>query len=234
MKCGEILKLTERLLTIADLCKGSNAVIDVGCDHAKLPIYLIENNIVNKAIATDIRQGPVDNARKNVVANKMEDRIRINLCNGLADFGPEDGDTIIIAGMGAEEIVSIIDNAAWTKNENIKLILQPMTLEYKLREYLYKNGYEVRNEEIAIEGPKVYTIICASWTGKELKEENYNLFSDKLYQGRNRCTYIEKLIKRYSRMQEGHKLSAEGERDDLRQMLEMLDSTLEKMKKDQN
>lgn len=64
MKCGEILKLTDRLMTIAELCKGSDAVIDVGCDHAKLPIYLIENNIVNRAIATDIRQGPVDNAQK--------------------------------------------------------------------------------------------------------------------------------------------------------------------------
>ncbi|MBQ6867582.1 MAG: SAM-dependent methyltransferase [Clostridia bacterium] len=226
------MKLTDRLMTIAELCKGSDAVIDVGCDHAKLPIYLIENNIVNRAIATDIRQGPVDNARKNVAANKLEDKIRINLCNGLEDFGPEDGDTIIVAGMGAEEIVSIIDNAPWTKNENIKLILQPMTLEYKLREYLYKNGYEVRNEEIAIEGPKVYTIICASWTGKELKEENYNLFSDKLYYGRNRCTYIEKLIKRYSRMQEGHKMSAGGEVEELNTILEMLHNTLEKMKKE--
>ncbi|MBQ6835524.1 MAG: SAM-dependent methyltransferase [Clostridia bacterium] len=226
------MKLTDRLMTIAELCEGSNAVIDVGCDHAKLPIYLIENNIVNRAIATDIRQGPVDNARKNVAANKLEDKIRINLCNGLEDFGPEDGDTIIVAGMGAEEIVSIIDNAPWTKNENIKLILQPMTLEYKLREYLYKNGYEVRNEEIAIEGPKVYTIICASWTGKELKEENYNLFSDKLYYGRNRCTYIEKLIKRYSRMQEGHKMSAGGEVEELNTILEMLHNTLEKMKKE--
>lgn len=219
-------------MTIAELCKCSDAVIDVGCDHAKLPIYLIENNIVSRAIATDIRQGPVDNARKNVVANKLEDKIRINLCNGLEDFGPEDGDTIIVAGMGAEEIVSIIDNAPWTKNEKIKLILQPMTLEYKLREYLYKNGYEVRNEEIAIEGPKVYTIICASWTGKELKEENYNLFSDKLYYGRNRCTYIEKLIKRYSRMQEGHKMSAGGEVEELNTILEMLYNTLEKMKKE--
>lgn len=232
MKCGGILKLTERLLTIADLCKDSKAVIDVGCDHAKLPIYLIENNIVDRAIATDIRQGPVDNARKNVVANKLEDKIRINLCNGLADFGPDDGDTIIIAGMGAEEIISIIENAPWTKSNDIKLILQPMTLEYKLREFLYKNGYEVSNEEIAIEGPKIYTIIRASWTGAQLEEENFNLFSNKLYNGRNRRTYIEKLIKRYTRMQEGHKISASGEVEELNEILAMLNDTLDKMTKE--
>ena len=50
LKSGDNLKLTERLLKIAQLAKGSQKLIDVGCDHAKLPIYLIENGLAQSVI----------------------------------------------------------------------------------------------------------------------------------------------------------------------------------------
>ena len=77
------MKLTDRLLKIAELCENSRSVIDVGCDHAKLPIYLIENGIIERAVATDIKEGPIKNARKNIEANGLSDRIKTNLSNGL-------------------------------------------------------------------------------------------------------------------------------------------------------
>lgn len=203
----------------------------MGCDHAKLPIYLIENSIADSAVATDIRQGPVENAVKNIKAFGLQDKIKANLCNGLEDFNGEDCDTVIIAGMGAEEIIGILQKAEWTKSKDHRLILQPMTLEHKLREYLYKNGYYITEEDIAVEGSKIYVIFAVQWCDSELKEENYNLFTSKLYDAENRVAYIEKLIKRYEKKQNGYKISKGEECRDIKKITDMLYEVLGDMKR---
>ena len=228
MKCEEILKLTDRLLKIAELCENSRSVIDVGCDHAKLPIYLIENGIIERAVATDVKEGPIKNARKNIEANGLSDRIRTNLSNGLDGLSRDDGDTVIIAGMGGEEISFIISKAQWTRDRDVTLILQPMTMEHKLRAFLRENGYKTERECVAVEGKKVYIILKARFEGGEIPIENYDLFSNALEKDENRIYYIKKLINRYQKMQNGHIASKGEESEELAQKLSLLSDILQK------
>ena len=71
------IKLSDRLQTIADMVKKGSRIIDVGCDHAFLDIYLVKNNIVKKAIASDITKGAINQAIKNVNDYiKIKDKIK--------------------------------------------------------------------------------------------------------------------------------------------------------------
>lgn len=191
------MRLTPRLMAIAELCHTSKKIIDVGCDHAKLPIYLVQNGIIDSAIATDIKEGPIKSAKRNIEAQGVGERVKTNLCFGLRDFNACSADTIIIAGMGADEIMAILDDAKWTKSTEHKIIIQPMTGAPRVRRYLAKNGYAIKREIVARETGKMYTIMLAQWAQSEIKEENYFLFSDALMAEKNGIEYINNLHSRH-------------------------------------
>ena len=55
------MKLSKRLELLAYLVekhKKGNILADIGTDHAYLPCYLIEKNIIDKAYACDVAKGP--------------------------------------------------------------------------------------------------------------------------------------------------------------------------------
>ena len=91
--------LTKRLQTLADLAKNNDLVLDVGCDHGKLAIYLVENDYVNRVIASDLREKPLERAIEEVKLRGLEDRITCVLSNGIEHVN-ENVDLAIIAGMG--------------------------------------------------------------------------------------------------------------------------------------
>ena len=128
-------KLDSRLETALTYLRKDRIMADIGTDHAYLPIYSVLAGISSRALASDINQGPVKRADKNVRAFGLSDKIDVILCDGLAQaerFAPDD---IVIFGMGGELIAHIIDAAPFVLNENIRLILQPMTKSEILREY---------------------------------------------------------------------------------------------------
>ena len=157
-------KLSARLLAAADFVRQGSFVADVGSDHAYLPIYLCSLGKIRGALASDINEGPVARAKINIASYHLGKKISVLRTDGLSgveDFSPDD---IVICGMGGELICSIIDSAEWTKNKNIRLILQPMTHAEKLREYLLSNGFSIIGETILKED-KIYQIICAEYSG---------------------------------------------------------------------
>ncbi len=157
--------ISERLKLIASFVKKGALVCDVGTDHAYLPVYLSKTGIAKKIIATDIREKPLNNARKNV-EQSGEENIELRLCDGLSAVEKNEADTVIIAGMGGEVISGIIDRCEWIKNENIQLILQPMTSPEILREYLIKNGFSIDREIALFENGKIYSVISVVFIGK--------------------------------------------------------------------
>ena len=102
------MKLSKRLLTIADLIDTKN-VIDVGCDHALLDIYLTQEKQLN-CRGTDISSKVLENAKNNVKKYNLEKKIPLILTNGLENIKIKKDDTIIIAGMGASTILEILNN----------------------------------------------------------------------------------------------------------------------------
>ncbi len=154
------MKLTPRLQTIAELLPKGCRVGDVGSDHGYLVTYLVEQQWVTKAIATDINQGPVDNAISTLKENNMLDLVEVRLGGGLEPYQGDEIDVAVIAGMGGMLIRDIIqDRIALAKGLEF-LILQPMTQQYELRKWLVANDFEIFNEKNVREGNKYYEIFC--------------------------------------------------------------------------
>ena len=161
----EQIKINDRLLTAIPFVRNGKKFADIGTDHAYLPIYLVNEGIVNSAIAADINQGPLDKAQENINKYGFEENIKTVLCDGLAKIDPESVDDIAIFGMGGELIVKITDEATWLKDSDKRLILQPMTHPEKLREYLAKNGFYILGETISFDRGKIYQTICTCYDG---------------------------------------------------------------------
>lgn len=160
------IKLSKRLLKIAELVKIGGTVSDIGTDHAYLPIYLINNNIANYVYASDINEGPVECAKRHVLANGLSNKIEVFLAAGLDKIENCRSDTVIIAGMGGELIRDIISASDYFKNnKDAELVLQPMTHQADLRKWLCANGYSITNEELVFEDRRIYQIICAYYSG---------------------------------------------------------------------
>ena len=111
-----MITIDNRLRVCSEMVNGSGIVCDVGTDHAYLPAYLIENKICDYALASDINDGPLSFAEQTVKKYKFEDRIKLVKSDGLDKIPSENVSDIIIAGMGGETIVSILENVQWIKN----------------------------------------------------------------------------------------------------------------------
>lgn len=189
---------SKRMEALADLCQGARRVIDVGCDHAQLCALLVTEYGVEHAFASDIRPGPLENARRTIAELGLESRITPVLSDGLDAFGPGDGDTVIIAGMGGEEMTLILSRAPWAGDNGGQVILQPMTNIPKLRRWLAKNGYHVKKERVIQEGRKVYTAMNIQKGADESGAREYAyLFGTALLQDPLWPLYKEKLLTKY-------------------------------------
>jgi len=155
-----MIKLSQRLEAISSLVPINSKVIDVGCDHALLDIYLYQNNISNKLIASDINENALNNAKENIKKNKLEKSIETRLGNGLDTLTEKDDmDTIIISGMGSHTIVGILKNN-YHKLKNIDtIIIQSNTKIAFLRKELTKLNYIIADEIITLDNKKTYIII---------------------------------------------------------------------------
>ncbi len=158
--------LDGRLSVCAALVRSGTKLADVGTDHAYLPIWLALNGRIASAVASDIRQKPLDSGLENIRKYGCENIISVRLCSGLDDIHSEEADDIVMAGMGGELIAKLIDNAPWIKSNDKRLILQPMTKAHILREYLFENGFDIISETPCTASGKYYTVICSEYTGK--------------------------------------------------------------------
>lgn len=155
-----MIKLSPRLEAISSLVPSNSNVIDVGCDHALLDIYLYQNNISNKVIASDINSNALNNAKENIKKNNLEEYIETRLGNGLDTLKQEDEvDTIIISGMGAHTIVGILKNNLRKLYRVKTIIIQSNTKLEFLRKEVTKLNYKIEDEEIIEDNNKIYTII---------------------------------------------------------------------------
>lgn len=155
-----MIKLSERLKTVGDLTLNSDSsyIIDVGCDHALLDIYLLQNNKDLKVVASDNKTKPLENAKKNIIKYSFLDKIELILKDGIKDIN-KDIDTVIISGMGAETIISILNDGV-SELSHIKRLIISSNNKYKMiREKITSLGYIINNEKIVYEEDKYYTII---------------------------------------------------------------------------
>ncbi len=159
--------LGARLLKVSEYIRDGAVLCDVGCDHAKLPIYLSRQGRIKHAYATDINIGPIESARSNINDSGLSDKIQCILTDGLWGTEGLSITDISICGMGGELIADILGNCTYIKDEDLNLVLQPMTHIHDLRRYLFENGFYIYDEALTEESGKLYTIICAKYTGNK-------------------------------------------------------------------
>ena len=156
--------LNTRLQACADLISPGAHVCDVGTDHAQLAVYLLEEGIAADVIASDIGKGPLQAAQRTIAAHGLETRIRTILSDGLAQIPPEGLTHIVIAGMGGETIIHILEDCPFPLS-GIQLILQPMTKARELRTWLYTAGFGIDAERCVRDDRYLYAVMRAAYTG---------------------------------------------------------------------
>ncbi len=181
-----MIKLSKRLASIASNIDKEDKVVDIGCDHGYLSIYLKAVNGNKVVIATDINENALNMAKKNI--NKNSILIETRLGNGLDVIKHNEVDTIIISGMGGNTILNILKK---NKLKYIKkIVIQSNTDIPLIRKYINKLGYTIKNEQLIIDKNIYYIIITFTkgrhkYTKKELYfgpillKENNDLFNEK-------------------------------------------------------
>ncbi len=157
--------LDNRLIGAAQYVRRGAYFADIGTDHAYLPVYLLEQGVITRAIAADIAAGPLKNAKSTVEQAGFASAVSLRLTPGLSGLEDEGLTDIAICGMGGEMIASILADAPFVRDPSIRLILQPMTRGAHLRRYLCREGFTIQEESIATSRGKVYTCLCVSYTG---------------------------------------------------------------------
>ncbi len=169
-----------RLSAAAELVRG-DFIIDVGTDHAILPVYLCLSGKISRAIASDINRGPLERAEKNIAENGLSDMIEPVLTPGLCGLDDRSPTDIVIAGMGGIMIRDIISPSEVAKRAH--LILQPMTHAHILRGYLIENGFDICEERLARADGRVYVIISAQYSGKKCDYSEAELYAGRFTNG---------------------------------------------------
>lgn len=152
--------ISKRLETVASFVSQGAVLLDVGSDHAYLPIELVEKGHIELAIAGEVVVGPYQSAVKNVENHGLSDKIQVRLANGLAAFDESDQVSVItIAGMGGRLIASILEEGFDKLAHVERLILQPNNREDDLRNWLQDHGFQIIAESILEEAGKFYEIL---------------------------------------------------------------------------
>lgn len=152
--------ISKRLELVASFVPQGAVLLDVGSDHAYLPIELVERGQIKSAIAGEVVEGPYQSAVKNVEAHGLKEKIQVRLANGLAAFEEEDQVSVItIAGMGGRLIATILEEGLDKLASVERLILQPNNREDDLRIWLQDHGFQIVAESILEEAGKFYEIL---------------------------------------------------------------------------
>ena len=166
------MKINDRLKKIGDLVEANSFCLDVGCDHALLDIYLVKKNKNIKAIASDIKEGPLDQAKKNIKREKLDGKIETRLGDGLSTYTDEIN-TIIISGMGGRNMIGIFKAQPQVLKKVDTIILSPNNYQEDVKRYLTKNKFYIDNEEFVKDGKFIYQIIIFKKGKKKYSKKDY-------------------------------------------------------------
>lgn len=166
--------LSRRLEAIAKMVDEDSIVLDIGTDHGYLPIYLVSNQIIKIAIASDVKESPLKVANKNITKANLDAKIKLVLSDGLENITSY-FNTLVIAGVGPRTIINILQKGI-EKVKNKTLILQSNVSSNLIREWLNQNNFKIIDENLIFEDGNYYEIIKAK-SGKQI------LTSSDLYLG---------------------------------------------------
>lgn len=153
-----------RLSAAAAYVRPGHPAADIGCDHGKLSAWLAGSGRCPRVFACDLRPGPL--AKAKVTCAPWADRVQFRLGSGLSVLKPGEATELIIAGMGAETILEILDAAPWVQDPAYNLILVPATKHSILRLGLARRGFALAGETLCQAAGRWYTVVNARFDGR--------------------------------------------------------------------
>lgn len=150
------MKRTKRLQTVCGQLSPCDTLADVGCDHGYCTLYALERGLCRRAVISDISRSSLHKAEELLSSYIAEGRVESVCCAGLSQV-PCNCDQVLIAGMGGEEIVKILEGGFLPAN----LVLQPMKNTEKVRAFLLEKGYSLVRDFLFYDGPKHYDLLRA-------------------------------------------------------------------------
>ena len=200
-----MIKLSPRLKCLTEFISDNTNMVDIGCDHGLLDIYLMQEKKNIKIIASDVNNNALNNAKKNIRKYNLENEIETILSNGLDNIDTTNLDTIVISGMGSHTIVGILYNNLKKLKNISKLIIQSINDLDFLRYKLTKIGYYIKKERLVKDAGIIYTVIEFNkgyrlytkkdlYLGPYLSKENSPLFREKCNVELSKLNKIYKVI----------------------------------------
>ena len=126
-------------------------LVDVGTDHAYVPIFLCLSNRISTAIAMDIKEGPLRIAEENIRNHRLEEQIELRLSDGFAALAPGEVEVAVLAGMGGTLMIKIL-SGHWSVTAGLReCVLQPQSELFKVREFLLSEGFTIVKEDMVKE-----------------------------------------------------------------------------------
>lgn len=152
-------RLSKRMQAVADLVSPCEKMADIGTDHGYVPIYLVEQGIVKRAIAMDINEGPLLRAKEHIQSAGLTDYIETRRSNGLEKLLPGEADAVTIAGMGGGLIIRILTEGEKVAEQLSQIIVQPQSEIASVRRFLQESGWLIAQEEMLCEEGKYYMVM---------------------------------------------------------------------------
>ncbi len=188
--CPSWLRLSARLMQVAAFVPEKSLAADIGTDHGYVPIYLACTGKIRGALAMDVGKGPLERAQAHIqayeqwAAGSPSVSVRTRLSNGLQALRPGEADTVIIAGMGGELVLGILEEGRhmW---ESVKTwVLSPQSNLDKVRRYLESHGFFIEDEAMVKEDGKFYTVMKVHRGEETLGREIYFRYGKRLIEKR--------------------------------------------------
>ncbi|MGV1060630.1 tRNA (adenine(22)-N(1))-methyltransferase [Clostridium perfringens] len=229
------MELSKRLKRIAEHVDKCESVADIGTDHGYIPIYLVKEGICKKAIASDINKGPIEKAKVNVAFEGVSDKIKCLLGPGLNPLKVGEVNGVILAGMGGNLTRDILLADMDKVKKYDFIILQPAQNPEVLREFLYKNDYEIIDEDLIKDEGRFYELFKVKYNENSeklvfedeleyevshlLREKGHPLFKEFIEEKISRCETILSFIKEDTEAAKKRKSDLEEKINKLKGML---------------
>lgn len=185
------MRLSERLERVVSFVRPCASAADIGTDHALVPVELVRRGIVKKALAMDVRPGPLSRAKEQISRAGLSDQIEPRLSDGLAALKPQEAETVIIAGMGGELIIRILTEGRHMWDSVAQWVLSPHSEVFKVRGWLLENGFAIEKEDMVCEDGKYYVLMDVRRAGSGIESPARDaefvrlLYGDSLIRERN-------------------------------------------------
>lgn len=175
-------QLPKRLETIIERMPDSGCLADIGCDHAYVAIEAVRRGRAARALACDVRKGPLQQAAEHILCAGLAGKIETRLSDGLEKVAPGEADTVVVAGMGGPLMERILQGRL---GDFAHFVLSPQSEIPHFRRFLLAEGMQIDEETMLIDEGKYYVILNVSQRADAASSDSmYVTEEDLLYGGR--------------------------------------------------